>query len=142
MFELIKKGAKLSEENRTFLWVELSIFSVIPGLFFHAWLVTVLMLPALSWLITRPNGMFYMIFAISLVWSFIPFCMGYAWGGIAWAVALAAVVFIWSVKVHVNGLKWCWDEVVCRNDDAIEWKRFTWSGPNASRSILDKAYHE
>ena len=111
MFKLIKKGAKLSEENKPLLWAEIFTFSVIPGLFFHAWLVTVIMLPILSWLITRPNGMFYMIFVISLIWSFVPFCMGYAWGGLAWAVASAGLVFMWAVKVYVNGLKWCWDEV-------------------------------
>ena len=109
---------------------------------FHGWLVTVIMFPALSWLITRPNGMFYMIFAISLVWSFVPFCMGFAWGGMIWGVVMAGLFFMWAVKVHVNGLKWEWDEIICRSDDAIEWKRFTWSGPNASRSILDKAYRE
>ncbi len=135
MFRLIKKGAKLSEENRQLLWAELVIFSAIPGLFFHAWLVTVVLLPVLSWLITRPNGMFYMIFAISLLWCFVPFCMGYAWGGLVWAAVLAGIVFMWAVKVHVNGLKWYWDEVVCRNDDVIEWKRMSWSGANASRSL-------
>jgi len=36
MFKLIKKGAKLSEENKPLLWAEIIIFSVIPGLFFQA----------------------------------------------------------------------------------------------------------
>jgi len=102
MFKLIKKGAKLSEENKPLLWAEIFTFSVIPGLFFHAWLATVIMLPVLSWLINRPNGMFYMIFAVSLIWGFVP-----------------------------------WDEVVCRNDDVLEWKRFTWSRPNASSQNLN-----
>jgi len=133
MFRLIKKGAKLSEENRPLLLAELVIFSAIPGVLFHAWLVTGVLLPVLSWLITRPNGMFYMIFAISLIWSFVPFCMGYAWGGVVWAVVLWAIVFLWGIKVHVNGLKWYWDEVICRNDDVIEWKRMAWCGPNASK---------
>jgi hypothetical protein len=136
MFKLIKKGAKLSEENRPLLWTELGIFAVIPGLFFHAWLVTLILLPVLSWLITRPNGMFYMIFAISLIWSFIPFCGGYAWGGIVWAVIVAGLVFMWAVKVHVNGLKWQWDEIVYKSDDTIEWKQFSWSGPNGSQPLI------
>jgi len=95
MFKLIKKGAKLSEENKPLLWAEIIIFSVIPGLFFQAWLATVIMLPMLSWLINRPNGMFYMIFAVSLIWSFVPFCMGYAWGGLIWAVVSAGLVFMY-----------------------------------------------
>ena len=132
MFKLIKKGAKLSEENKPLLWAQIITFSVIPGLFFHAWLVTMIMLPLLSWLITRPDGMFYMIFAISLIWSFMPFCMGYAWGGPVWAVASAGLVFMWAVKVHVNGLKWQWDEVVYKSHDTIEWRRFNWSWTNAS----------
>ena len=98
-------------------------------MFFHAWLVTVVLLSVLSWLITRPNGMFYMIFAISLIWSFMPFCMGYAWGGLVWAVVCACLVFMWAVKVHVNGLKWQWDEIVYKSDDTIEWKQINWSGP-------------
>ena len=136
MFQLIKKGAKLSEDNKTLLWSELVLFSVIPGLFFHAWLVTVIMLPTLSWLITRANGMFYMIFVLSLIWSFMPFCMAYVWGGLIWAVICAGLVFMWAVKVHVNALKWTWDEVVYKSDDSVELKQMFWSGPNASKQLF------
>jgi len=43
---------------------------------------------------------------------------------------------MWALKVHVNGLKWQWDEVVYKSDDTIEWKQMFWSGPNASRSLF------
>jgi len=39
MFKLIKKGAKLSEENKPLLWSELCLFAVVGGIFFHSWLV-------------------------------------------------------------------------------------------------------
>jgi len=136
MLKLIKKGAKLSEENRSLFWVELVMFSVIPGLFFHAWLLTVIMLPVLSWLITRPNGMFYMIFAISLIWALVPFCMGFAGGGWVGAFIAGGITFLMGVKVHINGLKWHWDEVIYRSDDVVEWKRMNWSGRNCSRSLI------
>ena len=105
-------------------------------MFFHAWLVTVVLLSVLSWLITRPNGMFYMIFAITGLWAFMPFCWGLAGGGLPWAFIVGGIAFWMGIKVHVNGLKWHWDEIVYKNDDTVEWKRFSWSGPNGRRHPL------
>jgi len=131
MFQLIKKGAKLSEENRTLLWSELVLFSILSGLVCHSWLVLIVAL-GLVGLMTRPNGMFYMIFAISALWAFMPFCWGLAGGGWPWAFIVGGIAFRMGIKVHINGLKWHWDEMVYKTDDTIEWKRFSWSGPNAN----------
>jgi len=136
MWSRSRRRPQLGKENRPLLWVELVIFSIIPGLFFHAWLTSVVMLSMLSWLITRPNGMFYMIFAISLIWSCMPFCIGYAWGGWIWAVVLWVMAFLWGIKLHINGLKWYWDEVIYKSDDTIEWKKFGWSGCYSGRQPL------
>jgi hypothetical protein len=137
MIQLIIKGARLSEENRPLLWIELVMFSIMSGLVCHSWLVLVIVTLGLVGLMTRKNGMFYLIFAISALWAFMPFCMGYAWGGLAWAIVLAGVVFVWAVKVHVNGLKWYWDEIICRHDDVIEWKRMGWNGSNGIKSSFE-----
>ena len=131
MFELIKKGAKLSEENRPLLWGELVLFSCVSGLLFHSWVVLGVIFLSLAWLLTRANGMFYMIFVLSLIWSIIPFCTGLSFGGWIGAWITTAIAYWMAVKIHINGLKWHWDEVICRHDDVIEWRCFTWSGPNA-----------
>ena len=123
MINLIKKGAKLSEENRTLLWVELVLFSVLSGLACHSWLVLVIVALGLVGLMTRPNGMFYMIFAISALWAFMPFCWGFAGGGWPWAFIAGGIAFWMGIKVHVNGLKWHWDEIVYKSDDTIQWKQ-------------------
>ena len=135
MIQLIKKGAKLSEENRQLLWIELVMFSALSGLVCHSWLVLVMVTLGLAWLITRPNGMFYMIFAISALWAFMPFCWGLAGGGCFAAFIVGGIVFWMSIKVHLNGLKWQWDELVYKDDDTIQWKQMFWSGPNASRDL-------
>ena len=136
MIQLIKKGAKLSEENRPLLLSELSLFAVVIGILFHSWLVFFAILGALVWLMTRTNGMFYMIFAISLIWAIIPFCAGFAGGGLIWALIAGGIVFWMGIRVHVNGLKWQWDEIVYKDDDTIQWKQMFWSGPNARRSLF------
>jgi len=84
MIQLIKKGARLSEENKTLLWSELVLFSILSGLVCHSLLALL-------------------------------------------------IVFWMSLKVHINGLKWHWDEMVYKTDDTIECRRFSWSGPNANR---------
>ncbi|MBI3601467.1 MAG: hypothetical protein HY209_01025 [Candidatus Omnitrophica bacterium] len=136
MFALIKKGARLSEENRPLLWTELVLFSGLSGLMCRSWLALAVVSLALVFLMTRRNGMFYMIFAISFLWAVIPSGIGFAYGWIG-AVITGGIAFFMGVKVHVNGLKWQWDEVVCRHDDSIEWKRTTWSGQNASRHPIN-----
>jgi len=136
MINLIKKGAKLSEENRPLLWSELALFAVVTGLLFHSWLVFIVISGTLIWLMTRANGMFYMIFAISSIWAIIPFCAGFAGGGLVWAIIAGGIAFWIGIKVHVNGLKWQWDELVYKDDDTIQWKQMFWSGPNARRSLF------
>jgi len=138
MIRLIKKGAKLSEENRPLIWSEIALFATVTGLLFHSWLVFIVISGALIWLMTRTNGMFYMIFAISSIWAIIPFCAGFAGGGLLWALIAGGVAFWMGIKVHVNGLKWYWDEVICRNDDVIEWRRMGWYGSNASKQPSEK----
>ena len=132
MINLFKKGAKLSEENRHLLWSELALFSVMAGLVCHSWLVLVIVALGLVGLMTRANGMFYMIFAISVLWAILPFCWGFAGGKWPGALIVGGIAFWIGIKVHVNGLKWYWDEVTCRHDDVIEWKRMSWCGRNAS----------
>jgi hypothetical protein len=76
-----------------------------------------------------------MIFAISALWAFMPFCWGLAGGGWFSAFIVGGIVLWMSIKVHVNGLKWYWDELVYKDDDTIQWKQMFWSGPNASRDL-------
>jgi len=112
---------------------ELVLFSVLSGLVCHSWLLLLIVTTVLVGLMTRPNGMFYIILAISALWAFMPFCWGLAGGGWPWALIVGGIAFWMGIKVHINGLKWYWDEVVCKNDDVIEWKRMGWCGPNASK---------
>ncbi len=48
MIQLIKKGAKLSEENRSLLWSEIALFSVLSGLVCHSWLVFMIEIPVIN----------------------------------------------------------------------------------------------
>ncbi|MDE2215288.1 MAG: hypothetical protein KGJ61_09280 [Candidatus Omnitrophica bacterium] len=124
---MIKKRAQLSEENRPLLWVELILFSVISGLVCHSWLGFVIVVSVLTWLMSRRNGMLYFLLAISLMWAFISFAIGLSFGWIA-ALVIGGISFLMAARVHINGLKWYWDELVCKQDDSIEWRRFTWYG--------------
>jgi len=87
-------------------------------------------------IMTRLNGMFYMIFVISALWAFMPFCWGFTGGGWLAAFIVGGIAFWMGIMVHVNGLKWYWDEVICRNDDVVEWKRICWDGSNTCKQPI------
>lgn len=63
-----------------------------------------------------------------------PFCWGFTGGGWLVAFIVGGIVFWKSIKIHVNGLKWQWDERVYKDDDTIQWKQMFGSGPKASKS--------
>jgi len=130
MLELIKKRAQLDKENLSMLWAEIVIFSILSGFMCHNFLVSGIIFIPLACLLNKPNGMFWMIFAISLIWGLLAAGIALEAGGLA-AVISGVIVFLMGVKVHVNGLKWYWDEMIYKYDDTIELKRTKWMGKNA-----------
>ncbi len=125
------RGLYSDDKNSRLLWSELIIFFIIFGIAYRSWLVLSLMLVGLSWLMNRPNGTVYMIFALSSLWGFIAFSIGYSlgWG---WASALGLVFFLMGVTAHMSGLKRPLDSPVSfRQRNANDWRRNWYLGqPN------------
>ena len=125
------QGLYSNDKNSRILWFELIIFFIIFGIAYRSWLVFSLMLVGLSWLMSRPKGTVYMIFALSSLWGFIAFSIGYSlgWG---WASVLGLAFSLVGVTAHMSGLKWPLDRPVSsRQKNANEWRRNWYFGqPN------------
>lgn len=124
-------GLYPNDKNSRILWFELMIFFIIFGIAYRSWLVPSLVLVGLSWLMSRPKGTVYMIFALSFLWGFIAFSIGYSlgWG---WASVLGLTFFLVGMTAHMSGLKWPLDRPVSsRHQNANEWRRNWYLGqPN------------
>ena len=137
MIELIKKGAKLSKENRPLLLSEVVLFSISIwlGVPFMVGLVVCCIGPGMADHQVKWHVLYDFCDKRSM--GFYAVLLGFAGGGWPWAFIVGGTAFWMGIKVHVNGLKWHWDEIVYKSDDSIEWKRINRSGPNASREILN-----
>jgi len=105
MFEVIKKmKGRLGDSNHIILLFELLLFSVLYGVAFRSWIVSGLMILGLYWIMSRPKGTVYMIFALSFLWGFIAFSIGHSisWG---WATALGMAFLLLGLGAHMTGLK-------------------------------------
>ena len=110
--------------NYRILWLEALLFSAFIGAGSRSWVVFGLLFLGLSWLLNLRKGTAYMIYALSLLWGFIPFCMGTAWGGWGWGAALGGVAFISGVRIHYRDLKRPWDGVdFAGYNNAVEWRQ-------------------
>ena len=109
MIKHIKKFIFRFYDN-TFLTlaIEFVLFSVLLGIAFYSWVVSVLMLLGSSWLISKPKGTVYMVWAMSLLWGFIAASVGYSCGGWVWASVLGSLMLIQGVRIHWRklGLSW------------------------------------
>ncbi len=120
-----------SDQNSRILWFELILFFIIFGMAYHSWVVLSLILVGMSWLMSRPQGTVYMVYALSSLWGFIAFSIGYSlgWG---WASTLGLVFFLIGVTTHMSGLKRPLDRPVSsRQGNANDWRRNWYLGqPN------------
>lgn len=125
------QGLYSNDKNLKILWFELIIFFIIFGIAYRSWLVLSLVLGGLSWLMSRPKGTVYMIYALSSLWGFIAFSIGYSlgWG---WASGLGLAFFLVGVTAHTSGLQRPLDRPVSsRQKNANEWRRNWYLGqPN------------
>ena len=125
------QGFYSNDQNSRLLWSELIIFFIIFGIAYRSWLVLSLMLAGLSWLMSRPKGTVYMIFALSSLWGFIAFSIGYGlgWG---WASVSGLVFFLVGITAHMSGLKRPLDRPVSsRQGNINDWRRNWYLGqPN------------
>lgn len=123
--------ALLNNKNSRILGFELLLFFVIFGIAYRSWLVFSMILAGLSWLMSRPKGTVYMIFALSSLWGSIAFSIGYSlgWG---WASVLGLAFFLVGITAHTSGLKRPLDRPVSsRQKNASEWRRNWYLGqPN------------
>ncbi|MBF0490908.1 MAG: hypothetical protein HQL15_09940 [Candidatus Omnitrophica bacterium] len=60
-----------------------------------------------------------MIVGVSMLWAVIPFCMGFACGGMLWAIIMGGTVLYIGIKVHLRNL-----EFICigMKIDELDWK--------------------
>lgn len=124
----------LNNKNFRILGFELLLFFVIFGIAYRSWLVSGLMLVGLSWLMSRPQGTVYMIYALSSLWGFIAFSIGYSlgWG---WASVLGLAFFLVGVTAHASGLKRPLDRPVSsRHKHTDEWRRNWYFCQSSSKS--------
>ena|SRR3990167_8232933 len=121
--------ALLNNKNFRILGFELLLFFVVFGIAYRSWLVLGLALVGLLWIMSRPKGRAYMIFALSSLWGFIAFSIGYSWG---WASVLGLAFFLVGVTAHMSGLQRPLDRPVSsRQRNANDWRRNWYLGqPN------------
>lgn len=123
--------ALLNNKNFRILGFELLLFFVVFGMAYHSWLVLSLVLVGLSWLMSSPKGTVYMIYALSSLWGFIAFSIGYSlgWG---WASVLGLVFFLVGITAHMSGLQRPLDRPVSsRQKNTTDWRRNWYLGqPN------------
>jgi predicted membrane protein len=124
MVKHIKKFmSQLNDQNFRLLYFELLLFFVLFGIAYRSWLVLSLVLVGLSWLMSRPKGTVYMIFALSSLWGFIAFSIGYSlgWG---WASVLGLAFFLVGITAHTTGLTRPLDRPIpSRHKNANDWRR-------------------
>lgn len=120
-----------NDKNSRLLWSELMIFSIIFGIAYRSWFVLILMLVGLSWFMSRPKGTVYMIYALSSLWGFIAFSIGYSLG-LGWASVLGLTFFLMGITAHMSGLKRPLDRPVSlRHRNTDDWRRNWYLGqPN------------
>ena len=115
--------ALLNNKNFRILGFELLLFFVVFGIAYRSWLVLSLMLVGLSWLMSRPKGTVYMIYALSFLLGFIAFSIGYSlgWG---WASVLGLAFFLAGITAHMSGLQRPLDrQESSRHQPTNEWRR-------------------
>ena len=119
---------RLSDSNFMILWFEQLLFSALYGIAFRSWLVFGVMFLGSFWMLNGRRGTVHMIYAMSLLWGFIAFSIGYSisWG---WAAALGGLFFLVGIMAHLTGLK----SLVSGGIDSvkhvqIEWRRDSYNG--------------
>ena len=117
------RGLYASDQNSRILRFELILFFIIFGMAYRSWVVLSLILVGMSWLMSRPQGTVYMVYALSSLWGFIAFSIGYSlgWG---WASGLGMLSFLMGVAAHMAGLKRPLDRPVSsRQRHTNDWRR-------------------
>jgi len=117
-----------NDKNFVKLWFELLLFSAVFEIAFRSWVVFGVMFLGSFWLLNRPRGTVHMIYAMSFLWGFIAFSIGYgiSWG---WAAALGGSFFLLGMRAHLTGLnKPVAIMAVSVNQNNIEWRRDGYQG--------------
>ncbi|MDP2654366.1 MAG: hypothetical protein Q8Q08_10085 [Candidatus Omnitrophota bacterium] len=129
MSQFIRKiKDRLGDSNFKILWFEQLLFSTLYGIAFRSWLVFGVMFLGSLWLLNRPRGVLHMIYAMSLLWGFIAFSIGYSisWG---WAAALGGSFFLIGIRAHLTGLKSLVSSCVdSAKHEQIDWRRDGYNG--------------
>ncbi len=95
----------LNDINYRILWLEGFLCSAIVGGLFHSWVVFSLIALGLSWLLNRKEGVFYMIYYLSFIWSVVALLIGYFLSGWGWGLVWAALIWICSLNIHYRDLQ-------------------------------------
>ena len=120
--------ARFDRAGINFLWLELTIFSVIYGLMIKSWLVFAVLFLGPAWLMSRPQTVVYTVFVMSFLWAWIFAVIGYGFGGWIGAVVLGGLVFSNGVRLHFRDLKRSWvDADIAVAINAAQWRQ-NWQG--------------
>ena len=116
------------DQNYRILLFEQLLFSALYGVAFRSWVVFAVMFLCSSWLLNRPRGTVHMIYAMSFLWGFIAFSIGYSIS-LVWATALGGSFFLIGIKAHLTGIK----KPVAKkffslNQGTFEWQRNGYEG--------------
>ncbi len=120
--------AQFHDKTFATLWLESLLFSVLFGIGFHSWLVSVLMFLGLSWLMNKWKGTLYTIFTLSFLWGFMIFCIVYSVGGWVWGLALGSLVFYKGVRIHLRELKESLNFNFFGSNNVREWRQDNYWG--------------
>lgn len=115
--------SRLNDKNFVILSFEVFLFSALYGIAFRSWLIFGVMVLGSLWLLNRPRGAVSMIYAMSLLWGFIAFSIGYgiSWG---WAAVLGGSFFLLGIRAHLTGMKrMTITRSVSIKEDNIKWRR-------------------
>ena len=113
----------LNNKNFIILGFESLLFSGVFGIAYHSWLVFGIMFLGLSLLLKRSKNMVYIIVALSLLWGFIAFSIGYSSGEWIWGVTLGVIFFLFGVGAHLKNLKRPMDSMAFWDRNTDEWRR-------------------
>jgi hypothetical protein len=119
---------RFSDSNFMILWLEQLLFSALYGIAYRSWLVFGMMFLGSFWLLNGRRGTVRMVYAMSLLWGFIAFSIGYSisWG---WAAALGGLFFLIGIRAHLTGLKSLVSSGIdSANHGQNEWRRGGYNG--------------
>ncbi len=121
--------SRLANHNYRILLVEAVVLSVIIGAGLASWPGVIVLLVALTWVLSKHWGTIYLIGIFSSAWGFLAGMIGYGIGGWAWTLLLGILALISGVKIHLRDLKKPLVDEVFEQFNSQQWRQNWHLGP-------------